>query len=221
MPNTIAATVLTPAQTTNSKTKTEPAQNFAFLLTTGDTTPKSPEPPAETAPTPSFAGPPTDIFGRKWGSGAISIDEINAYGQELADKATADLNTLFAQYNIAKHPPVDMRFTREGEFVIGNHPDKAKIEKALADHPEVKDAIGHALGMQSFGAELRQYEVYMQRYTQAWEKGGQNALNALTERYLGLTKPQFSYSYSLSGLTLLANEGSVQDWLEATDRALS
>lgn len=223
---TIIATSQTNVQPATTKQQTTTSAQDFMQLVAGTSAPAPAASPAATpaenaSALPAPAVPPTDIFGRKWGSGAISIDEILQYGQKQADKAQSAMDTLFAKYNIAKHPPVQFTYEKDGSLTIGAHPDKAKIEQAFEENPDVKDAMGQAFGMQSFGAELQQYAVYMEHYDAAYKSGGTKALNALTDRYLSLPKAQFSYLYGLSGLTLQANGGSIADWLKATDKALS
>ncbi|MBY0406798.1 MAG: hypothetical protein K2Q01_03840 [Rickettsiales bacterium] len=206
---------------TASTPKQKGEGGFQQFLTPADASQPATAQTQESLISGPFPGPTTDIFGRKWGSGAISIDEIVQIGQEKAEKAKTSLDNLFSRYGIASFPPVNISYNTQGEMQLGTHPDKEKIEKALNENPAVKDEIGQALAMQSFGAELQHYEIYMQRYDAAYKTGGQKAINALTDRYLSLPKPTFSYDYGLGGLTLQTGQGTVQSWLAATARALA
>lgn len=134
---------------------------------------------------------------------------------ELAMKdATSKLDAAFAQADISNNPPVDFTLSRyDGSLVVGNHPQKDKIEALFASNPELKHDVREALALKENAVVTEKGSLYAEAYQRTYASKGKAAADALTDLFIALGDKTPSFQYSADGLSALYNGQSESSYL--------
>jgi hypothetical protein len=84
--------------------------------------------------------------------GSIHLEDLQTWFQENSAALGSEINSLLAAQGVDTSQPIDLTMDSEGKIRVANdHPDKEKIEKILAENPEIRNkfaqvsAVGHLL----------------------------------------------------------------------------
>jgi hypothetical protein len=159
-----------------------------------------------------------------WGSVSANLGRVNnnviyttdiSRVAELALKdATAKLDAAFTQAGISNTPPVDFTLSRyDGSLVVGDHPQKDKIEALLADNPELAHDVREAFVLKDNAIVTEKGALYAEAYQRTYASKGKAAADALTSLFFSIADKPPTFRYGAEGLATLYGGQSDNSYL--------
>lgn len=98
-------------------------------------------------------------------STSISLDDLEANLEQTLAKVKQETTALFLENGISLDPPVELTTDSEGSVrVVGDHPDKEKIEQLFEDNPELANDIRKADGLSSLIEAGKEHLAFSKEY---------------------------------------------------------
>lgn len=159
-------------------------------------------------------------------SGSVSPTPIAANGvpslrtedlSKAADLALQDvrqkLDQAFALKNISNAPPVSLAFDDTGTLVVGDHPDRAKIEDLFAQNGELANEVRTAHALKENAVTWEKASLYSAAHDQTYNRNGPAAADGVTELFLAIGDEGSIVTYGPSGLDLSYDGAPPKDHL--------
>lgn len=164
---------------------------------------------------------PDDI---NWGEVSGNLGAANGnviYTTDLAriadlalKDATAKLDKAFADAGISNDPSVNFTLSRyDGDLVVGDHPQKEKIEALFADNPQLKYDVREAFALKDQAVATQKGSIYADAYQRSYASKGKAAADALTDIFLSLPDSHPTYRYGAQGIKTFYNGQSDDTYL--------
>lgn len=106
------------------------------------------------------------VYGISPGKGnSISLDELQTNGEKFLKEFNEKIQADFVLYGFDLDHDIQLTVGRSGEILVKNdHPDKAKIEKYFADHPELGNEYRKITNIFSLVANGREASEFQAAY---------------------------------------------------------
>ena len=140
-------------------------------------------------------------LGRANGNFVYVGDLTKVADMAIAD-ATSRLDAAFAEAGISNDPPVDIGigFLGSRNLIVGNHPQKDKIDALFAGNPELKNDVYEGLALKENAVSWEKAAIYSDAYRSAYYKKGQAAADMVRQIFMSMNEPSPTFKFSNSGL---------------------
>ncbi|ACS81236.1 hypothetical protein [Maridesulfovibrio salexigens] len=120
---------------------------------------------------------------------SISLDDLKTGLETSTKKFQDDVNVLFLQNDISTDPPVELTTDGYGNVrVMGDHPQKDKIEQLFEDNPDLANDFRGISGLNSL---VEAGEEYLE-FAKAYEKNPYEAVAKYSHIFSGMDIEEFS-----------------------------
>ena len=150
----------------------------------------------------------------------IHIEDLSRIADMALQDSKIQLDAAFTNNHILNNPVVDISFDLMGKIIIGDHPEKNKIEDLFKNNPELENDIRTAYCLKENAVSLEKASLYNSAYYKAYQSKGIAAANKMTDIFLSLSDPKTTMKYSQSGLSTLFNGLSTKDYLQSIAKNL-
>ena len=143
----------------------------------------------------------------------IQIDDMAKIAEMAMKDAKSQLDAAFSEAGISNNPPVTFTFDLQGGLVVGDHPQKEKIQDILKNNETLTNNVREAMILKENAVSWQKAAIFTDAYQSTYGKKGAAAALALFDRYMSLGNPKTSFTYGKSGLQALFDGKSDQQYL--------
>jgi hypothetical protein len=115
---------------------------------------------------------------------------------------------------------VNFTFDRQGQIVVGDHPQKEQIQKLLSENDGLRHDVGRAMALKDNAVSFQRADRVTEAYYSTYRQKGPAAAQALLERDMAIGYPKSSFSYGDSGFVGLFNGNPEQEYLASIMNSL-
>jgi hypothetical protein len=128
--------------------------------------------------------------------GCIHLEDLQAWFRENSAALGSEINSLLFAHGVDTSQPIDLTTDYNGQIRVANdHSDKEKIEKILAENPEIRNKYAKVSSMGSFIKAAEQHVEFAKEYARNPQ--------AVVEKYAHL------FSSIKSAFTLRLEDGTL------------
>lgn len=97
--------------------------------------------------------------------GCIHLEDLQAWYRENSAALGSKITGLLANSGVDTSQPIDLTLDYQGQIRVANdHPDKEKIEKILAENPEVRNKFAQLTAMGNLIEGAEEYQKFAEEY---------------------------------------------------------
>ena len=136
------------------------------------------------------------------GGASLRAEDLSRAADLAMEDVRQKLDHAFALENITRDPPVSLSFDAMGAPVVGEHPDKTRIEALFAQNPELANDVRTASALKENAVTWEKASLYTSAHEQTSRLKGAAAADALTELFIAMGDDEAQMTYGPSGLDL-------------------
>lgn len=147
------------------------------------------------------------------GGQVVRAEDLSKVADMALDDVRQKLDQAFALQNISNTPPIGLSFGPTGNLVVGEHPQKAKIEALFGENADLANEVRTAYALKDNAMTWEKASLHTTARDQASQLKGAEAGEGVTELFLAMGDEEADLKYGPSGLDLSYNGESPKDHL--------
>lgn len=147
------------------------------------------------------------------GGQAVRTEDLSKVADMALEDVRQKLDQAFALQNLSNTPLVSLSFDPMGNLVVGEHPDRMKIEALFGENEDLANEVRTAHALKDNAMTWEKASLHTTARDQASQLMGADAAEGVTELFLAMGDEEADLKYGPSSLELSYNGESPKDHL--------